>query len=173
MPSRVRRSGSLGLLAVSLLVCTACPRHPAKPDPGQPPPTAAKSRPRKPAAALPPPTPTPKPLEPRLGTIRVIGAHGSFVLIDTASALVTAAVPVGSVLHCHPPGAGDGASTADLRVSPERRSPYVVADVIAGAPSVGDIASLAMVPPSPAASPEPVLPPSTLLPGSPAPAPSP
>ena len=81
--------------------------------------------------------------EQRLGVIRAVGAHGSFVLIETPSASVTASLPTGSLLHCHPAGTVTGSSTADLRVSPERRQPFVTADVVAGTPTVGDIAYLA------------------------------
>lgn len=170
---RSSRGRWLGCLAGSLLVCTACSHPRAKPGVSSPAPVATKKHPGKVPKISPLPVPTPRTQEPRLGTIRVIGAHGSFVLIDTASALVTAAVPVGTVLHCRPPGVNTGVSTADLRVSPERRAPFVVADVIAGTPTVGDTAFLASDAPSPTASPEPVLLPSTLLPGGPPPSPTP
>ena len=81
--------------------------------------------------------------EQMVGIVRMIGAHGSFVLIETPSASISSAVPVGHLLHCHPAGTTTGSSTADLRVSPERRQPFVIADVLAGAPSVGDVAYLA------------------------------
>ena len=81
--------------------------------------------------------------EQRLGVVRIIGAHASFVLIETPSASVSAAAPAGRLLHCHPPGVTTGTSTADLRVSAERRPPFVIADVVAGMPSVGDVAYLA------------------------------
>ena len=88
-------------------------------------------------------TPLPPTPEQRLGVVRIIGARASFVLIETPSAAVTAAAPAGYVLHCRPPGVATGASTADLRISAERRPPFVIADVLAGTPTVGDVAYLA------------------------------
>lgn len=134
---------SAGLIGAGLLALPACARHPAK--------TAAKAAvpPPKPVAkAKPAPAartiePVPNTPEQRLGTVRVVGAHGSFVLIETPSASLTAAVPVGYLLHCRPVGVSSGMSSADLRVSPERRQPFVVADVISGTPSIGDVAYLA------------------------------
>ena len=125
-------------------MATGCTSHTAR----QAAPTATS--PAQSAAARTKQEPAPRTIEAspvsseqRLGIIRAVGAHGSFVLIETPSASVTAALSTGSFLHCHPAGTVTGSSTADLRVSPERRQPFVVADVVAGTPTVGDVAYLA------------------------------
>ena len=134
-------------LATALLVartflaaCTPHARPPAN-APAAPTTAHAASTKKTPAprtiVALPPAP------EQRLGVIKVIGARAGFVLIETPSASAAAAAPAGHLLHCHPPGVTSGTSTADLRVSAERRQPFVIADVVAGMPSVGDVAYLA------------------------------
>ncbi len=102
--------------------------------------------------------------EQRLGTIRVIGAHGNFVLIETPSAAATAAVPSGYLLHCHPPGTETGSSSADLRVSPERRQPFLVADVLSGVPTLGDVVYLAKEVATPSPPRRPIVPFSSVIP---------
>ena len=133
-------------LAVALLVAgtflAACTGHLAFPA-NSPATTAAQAAPTGKTPAPRTIIPLPPAPEQRLGTVRVIGARAGFVLIETPSASVTAAVPAGHLLHCHPPGVTTGTSTADLRVSAERRPPFVIADVVAGTPSVGDVAYLA------------------------------
>ena len=69
-----------------------------------------------------------------LGNVRVIGTGGRFVLVEASAAAVTAGLADGQTLVCR----AAGADTATLRVSRERRPPFVVADVDSGAPHVGD-----------------------------------
>lgn len=155
------------LVGVSTTVA-GCAHHPGN----QPPTTAsAITAAPTPRARRPPGArartiePPPKASEQLVGRVKVIGAHGSFVLIEAPSALVTAAVPAGYLLRCHPFGTPSGAVTADLRVSPERRSPFLVADVISGSPSVGDAAYLTAEGSAPSVPPTtPVIPYSSVLP---------
>ena len=78
-------------------------------------------------------------VETRLGTVRAMGAEQRFVLIETSSALVASAMSEGQLLHCRPPSALTRASTADLRVSRERHESLIVANVVAGNPTLGDL----------------------------------
>ena len=128
--------------SLSLAICLLAACHTRHPDSSK---TAAAPRVEPARKALPPQTieRTPVTPEQRLGTVRVIGAHGNFVLIETPSASVTAMIPTGHLLHCRPPGIIVGSSSADLRVSPERRQPFLVADVLSGSPAVSDVAYLA------------------------------
>ena len=163
------------LLGVAVALSASCMRRPGKTSLPITPTTRTAisaqptSKPRNPTSVQAVP-------EQRVGIVRVIGAHGSFVLIETPSAAFSTTVPAGHRLHCRPPGSTAGTSTADLRVSPERRHPFVVADVLTGLPSIGDVAYLASeAEPSP--SPDyPVAPFSTVIPAvvaSPAPEPTP
>lgn len=171
--ARRTRSNAGLVFSVALTVFAAsCARtsHQAAKSTG----VAAKS-----AASTPPPSsaartiaPTPASAEIRLGVIKVIGSQGSFVLIETPSAAVTAAIPAGHLLHCRTPGAMSSASTADLRVSPERRQPFLIADVVSGQPTVGDIAYLAADAPQAPSPPRPALPFALPIPAS-EPTPSP
>lgn len=79
--------------------------------------------------------------ETRVGEVRVIGGGRRFVLIEISSRPdlpllapgleLRSRVPTGSI-------AFGGEETATLRVSPERRQPFIVADVISGEPHVDD-----------------------------------
>lgn len=69
-----------------------------------------------------------------LGNVRVIGTGGRFVLVEASAAAVTAGLANGQTLVCR----SARADTATLRVSRERRPPFVVADVDSGTPHVGD-----------------------------------
>jgi hypothetical protein len=82
--------------------------------------------------------------ERRVGVVRVIGAHGRFVLIETSIGYGGAAVPDGQELRCRGSVTGGGAQTALLKVSRERQAPYLVADVLSGEPQAGDVAYLAV-----------------------------
>ena len=77
-------------------------------------------------------------VEHRVGTVRVIGNGQRFVLIEVppTGARRAARRPIAALLA--PPRPRDAATTATLRVSRERRRPFVVADVVAGEPHVGD-----------------------------------
>ena len=69
-----------------------------------------------------------------LGTVHVIGTGQRFVLVQTPSMQPVSALTDGQALVCR----AGGNVTATLRVSHERRPPFVVADVAAGEPHVGD-----------------------------------
>jgi hypothetical protein len=78
--------------------------------------------------------------ERRVGVVRVIGAHGKFVLIETTTGLGGVPLGDGQELHCRGPAAGGGEQTAVLQVSRERQAPFLVADVVSGEPKAGDVA---------------------------------
>jgi hypothetical protein len=82
--------------------------------------------------------------ERRVGVVRVIGAHGRFVLIETTTGLGGVPLGAGQELRCRGAAAGGGVETATLKVSPERQAPYLVADVVAGIPQIGDVAYFAV-----------------------------
>ncbi len=69
-----------------------------------------------------------------LGTVHVIGTDGRFVLVQSPVAALVAGLVDGQALVCR----AGGNVTATLHVSRERRPPFVVADVITGAPTLGD-----------------------------------
>ena len=69
-----------------------------------------------------------------LGNIHVIGTGGHFVLVEASVAAAAAGLADGQTLVCR----AAGADTATLRVSHERRPPFVVADVDSGTPQIGD-----------------------------------
>lgn len=69
-----------------------------------------------------------------LGTVHVIGTGRRFVLVQASVAAVAAGLTDGQTLVCRV----SGADSATLRVSRERRPPFVVADVASGEPHVGD-----------------------------------
>ncbi len=79
------------------------------------------------------------PVETRVGVVRAIGSEQRFVLIETPSALATSTLSEGQLLHCRPPDALTHAATTDLRVSRERHQALVVANVVAGEPTVGAV----------------------------------
>ncbi len=92
-------------------------------------------------AAQPPPEEPPAPAAEeirRIGVVRVIGAGGTFLLIEARDSDVSADLPKGTELRCRGSAATGGEQTALLRVSPERRAPFVVADIVSGSPQVGD-----------------------------------
>ncbi len=70
----------------------------------------------------------------RLGTVQVIGTGQRFVLIRTPTWQSGSTLVDGQALICR----AGGNVTATLRVSRERRPPFVVADVASGEPHVGD-----------------------------------
>ncbi len=78
----------------------------------------------------------------RLGIVHVIGTGQRFVLVQTPSMLPVSALTDGQALVCR----GGGSVTATLRVSHERRPPFVVADVAAGEPRIGDEVFIDTVP---------------------------
>jgi hypothetical protein len=78
--------------------------------------------------------------ERRVGVVRVIGAHGKFVLIDTTTGYGDVPLIEGLNLHSRGSAAGGGVQTAELKVSRERQAPFLVADVVSGEPQTGDVA---------------------------------
>lgn len=75
--------------------------------------------------------------ETRVGSVRMIGRDGKFVLVETLNGGILT-LPDGQALHCRS-GAEPGANrTADLRLSRERRLQFASADVVSGQPHVGD-----------------------------------
>ena len=79
--------------------------------------------------------PTPK--EHRVGTVRVIGDGQRFVLVEVPPS-GAGPLPDGLMLHCSASPNADATANATLRISTERRRPYIVADVVDGEPHVGD-----------------------------------
>lgn len=75
--------------------------------------------------------------EGRVGTVRMIGRGGKFVLVETLDGGMLM-LPNGSDLHCRLSAAPGAASTAELRLSRERRLQFASADVVSGQPRVGD-----------------------------------
>ena len=75
-----------------------------------------------------------------MGEIRVIGAGRRFVLIEIFPRPDMPVLSPGVELCTRSPArdASSGEQTGTLRVSPERRQPFLVADVIAGEPRVED-----------------------------------
>lgn len=65
----------------------------------------------------------------RVGTVAVV--NGGFVLVDVGTLYSPAP---GTALKC----LASGQETAVLAVSPERRPPFITADIIRGAPRAGD-----------------------------------
>jgi hypothetical protein len=84
--------------------------------------------------------------ERRVGIVRVIGARGKFVLIETNTGYAGVSLAEGQELRCRGPAAGGGAQTAVLKVSRERQAPFLVADVVSGEPRAGDVAYFAAPP---------------------------
>lgn len=66
-----------------------------------------------------------------LGTVKLVDQREGYVLIDsqTYSALAT-----GQTLN----SIGNDSQTATLRVTADREPPFVIADIVSGAPHVGD-----------------------------------
>ena len=95
-----------------------------------------------------------------LGDVHVIGTGGHFVLVEASVPAAATGLADGQALVCR----AAGADTATLRVSHERRPPFVVADVDSGTPHIGDevfvLPAAAQPPVIPAApSPTPSVPP--------------
>ena len=79
--------------------------------------------------------------ETRVGEVRVIGGARRFVLIEISSRPDLPLLAPGLELRSRMPAgsvAYGGEETATLRVSPERRQPFIVADVVSGEPHVDD-----------------------------------
>src|SRR5688572_27009669 len=69
---------------------------------------------------------------PQIGTITIVNPESSFVLIDSGYRMTPA---VGDIVESRAP---DG-STAQLRVTEIRKSPFVIADIVSGVPGKGDL----------------------------------
>ena len=115
------------LLASSL---TACASH-RRSRVARAVPAAANTPPAFPAPVAAPPAAR------RVGTVRVIGNAGRFVLIEIPGGGASS-LPYGQTLRCAATPSADAPATATLRVARERRQPFVVADVVSGEPRVGD-----------------------------------
>ena len=66
-----------------------------------------------------------------VGTVAVVNAPLHFVLLDVGSLYTPAS---GRTLKSY---AGD-AETAEMVVSPEKKRPFIAADIVKGEPKVGD-----------------------------------
>lgn len=78
------------------------------------------------------PRPAATPAGPQaVGTVAVVNDRSRFVLLDVGSLYAPAA---GVTLKCY---AGE-AETGELVVSPEKKRPFIAADVVKGEPRVGD-----------------------------------
>ncbi len=80
--------------------------------------------------------------EVRVGEVRAIGAEGKFVLVEVTQRAGTSMLTPGLMLRTRTPEAGTtagGRQTGSVRISPERRDPFVAADVINGEPHAGDL----------------------------------
>ena len=78
--------------------------------------------------------PTRRRRRPPWGRQWAIGTGRRFVLVETPAPQPVSALVDGQTLVCR----ASGVVTATLRVSHERRPPFVVADVAAGEPHLGD-----------------------------------
>ena len=93
------------------------------------------------------PTPAPAPPIPkatkeiRVGEVRVIGSGRRFVLIEVSPRPDMPLLAPGVELRTRAPAgvAVGGEQTGTLRVSPERRQPFIVADVVDGEPHANDL----------------------------------
>jgi hypothetical protein len=79
----------------------------------------------------PPPTAATPPGPQRVGTIALVSADLSYVLVDVGSLYSPQA---GTALKSF----SGGAETGILAVDPEKQRPFIVADIIRGSPKVGD-----------------------------------
>jgi len=75
---------------------------------------------------------TAAPTGPRLvGTVAFVNQPAGFVLVDVGTVYVPAA---GAVLKCY----SGGRETAALTATPERKIPFISADIVKGTPAQGD-----------------------------------
>lgn len=66
-----------------------------------------------------------------VGRVAVVNAASGFVLVDVGSLYTPDA---GSALKCF----SGGEESAVLTVTPERKRPFITADIVSGAPRIGD-----------------------------------
>ncbi len=108
-------SGLTMALAIAghLMLVAACaePRRAGKPPPG-------------------PPKPNPRPIT--VGKVTIVNEEKRFVLIDLASNL---SIPDPGVALRTMNGSEE---TGQLRAAPERKRPFMAADIVSGHPTVGD-----------------------------------
>ena len=75
----------------------------------------------------------------RVGTVRTVGAGSRFVLLETTNPGSASGITDGQELRCnHPNTADDLGPAIILKVSRERKPPFIVADVLSGQPEAGD-----------------------------------
>ncbi len=87
------------------------------------------------------------------GTIRLVRDSLGFVLIKSAG---SGDPPMGSILAVH--RSGDREPVAELRLSPEKKMGFIVADIVSGKPEVGDTVLWSMPDAPPTPGPAPALP---------------
>lgn len=126
---RLSQSAAALLLGTGLGIVSGCASHPWHPSlawhPSLPSPPWHR---RTPPAAPPEPPPV---VPERVGAVAVVNDELHFVLIDVGTLYTP---PAGTALKSF----SAGKQTAILAVNPERRRPFVVADIIEGNPQVGD-----------------------------------
>ena len=72
------------------------------------------------------------PVGPHLvGTVALIDTSGGFVLVDVGTYYLPG---TGKTLKCY----SGGKETAELSSTPERKIPFITADIVKGAPNLGD-----------------------------------
>ena len=130
MPSCIHRADRTPkpVTGTATVTRTSAPPAPA-PRLAQSPPSVSASEP-VPPRALP---------GSRVGAIRAIGTGGRFVLLEAVSAGFAPSITEGQELRCiHSNAADANGPFAIVRVSRERRPPFIVADVLSGQPQAGD-----------------------------------
>ena len=131
---------NFGWIVLAAALPTACSQHPSRVL-TPPPNTAAASRTSATSAPTPDPARSSPPTLPanHVGTVRAIGPDSRFVLLETVSPGGGPGLATGQELRCLHAGAADASGPfALLRVSRERRPPFIVADVVSGQPLAGD-----------------------------------
>lgn len=131
-------SGVVGLCLLPLATLVSCSfgRHVSTQD-DAPRPGASVTAASAPANSSTPAAGPTSPREHRVGVVRVIGDAQRFVLIELPVG-DSGPLPDGTLLRCSSAPTSDAPTNAMLRVSTERRRPFIVADVLSGEPRVGD-----------------------------------
>ncbi len=90
---------------------------------------------------MPDPSPPKATKEIRVGEVRVVGAGRRFVLIEVSPRPDMPLLSPGLQLRTRTPVSVTvgGEQTGTLRVSPERRQPFLIADVVDGDPHANDL----------------------------------
>lgn len=129
---------ALAVLAAAITLAGCAPSGPGK---NALPPAATAVPPGEEAIAVAPPSTAPRTLqianEGRIGTVRMLGRGGRFVLVETLNGGMLP-LPDGQDLHCRANAEPGAPPTANLRLGRERRQQFATADVVDGQPQVGD-----------------------------------